>query len=138
MEIQKKKCSAKDHGEIDANCYCRECKVYMCNKCETFHLNLCQNHTTFKLDKDISDIFTGFCNEENHQMELEIFCKTHNQLCCGACIAKIKTKEIGKHKDCDVCVLEDVKNEKKNKLKDNIKCLEDLSSSLQESIKNNF
>ena len=134
MENQRKKCSSKEHKEIEAIVYCRECSVYMCNKCEIFHSNLCQNHHTFKLDKDISDIFTGFCKEEKHQMELEFFCKNHNQLCCPACISKIKTEKIGKHKDCDICNLEDIKDEKKNKLKNNIKMLEELSNTLQESI----
>ena len=78
MENQRKKCSSKDHKEIEAIVYCRECSVYMCNKCEIFHSNLCQNHHTFKLDKDNSDIFTGFCKEEKHQMELEFFCRNHH------------------------------------------------------------
>ena len=134
MDIQKEKCSYKEHGEIDAHSYCRECKVYMCNKCEQFHSNLCQNHKYFILDKNITNIFTGFCKEEKHNMELEFYCKTHNQLCCGACIAKIKTKYIGKHKDCEIYLLEDIKNDKINKLNDNIIYLEELSKTLQESV----
>ena len=106
----------------------------MCNKCEKFHSNLCQNHKCFMLDKNISNLFTGFCTEEKHQMELEFFCKTHNQLCCPACISKIQTKESGKHKDCNICLLEEIKNEKISKLKDNIKYLEELSNTLLESI----
>ena len=134
MEIQKK-CSSKEHRESNANIYCIECKVYMCNKCEIFHSNLCQNHQTLKIDKDNSDIFTGFCKEEKHnQMELEFFCKNHNQLCCAACIAKIKTKKIGNHKDCDIYILDDIKDEKKNKLHNNIKLLEELSNTLQDSV----
>ncbi len=134
MESQKKKCSNREHGKIDANSYCRECKVYMCNKCEQFHSNLCQNHKYFILDKDFSNIFTGFCNEEKHYNELEYFCKNHNQLCCAACIAKVKLNEYGKHKDCDIYLLEDIKNEKIGKLNENIKYLEDLSKNLVESI----
>ena len=118
--MQKKKCSYKEHGEIDANIFCQECKVYMCNKCEQFHSNLCQNHKYFILDKNISNIFTGFCKEEKHNMELEFYCKTHNQLCCGACIAKIKTYFIGVHKYCEIFLLEDIKNDKINKLNYNI------------------
>ena len=134
MEKQKNKCSSKEHKESDAIIYCIQCKVYICRKCEIFHSNLCQNHQTFKLDKDNSDFFTGFCEEEKHNQELEFFCKNHNQLCCAACIAKIKTNKIGNHKDCDVCILEDIKDEKKNKLKDNIKLLEELSNTLQDSV----
>ena len=118
MENQKKKCTYKEHKEIEAIVYCRECKIYMCNKCEQFHSNLFQNHKSFNLDKDkdISNLFTGFCMEEKHYNELEYFCKNHNQLCCAACIAKIKLNEYGKHKDCDIYLLEDIKNEKIGKL----------------------
>jgi len=86
------------------------------------------------MKQDSKEIFTGYCKEEKHQMELEYFCKTHNQLCCAACIAKLQKKENGKHKDCDICFIEDIKEEKKNKLKENINCLEELSNTLQESI----
>ena len=33
-----------------------------------------------------------------------------------------------------MCLIEDIENEKKNQLKDNIKLLEDLSDNLQQSI----
>ena len=66
--------------------------------------------------------------------KLKFFCKTHNQLCCSICISKIKTDEIGNHKDCEVCKIEDVKSEKMSKLKENINKLEELSKDLQESI----
>ena len=51
------------------------------------------------------------------------------------CFTKIKKNGKGQHTDCDVCVLNDIKEEKKNKLKENIKTLEDLSKNLEESIK---
>ena len=73
MEIQKKKCSSKEHEEIDANSYCGECKIYICNKCEILHSKLFQNHKTFILDKNFEEIFTGFCNEKNHYDKLEFF-----------------------------------------------------------------
>ena len=106
----------------------------MCNKCEIFHSKLCQNHHSFKLDQAISEIFTVFCMEENHNDQLEFFCKTHNVLCCGLCLCKIKKNGKGKHKDCDVCTIEDIKEEKKNKLKENYKILKDFSGSLDQSI----
>ena len=28
-------------------------------------------------------------------MELEYFCKTHNKLCCAACLSKIKDEKMG-------------------------------------------
>jgi len=70
------------------------------------------NHQTYNLDKNIEEIFTGKCNVSNHKMELEYFCRTHNKLCCAACLSKIKDKENGKHHDCNVCLVEEIKEEK--------------------------
>ena len=138
MEIQKKKCSSIEHREIDAVIYCTKCQVYMCNKCEQFHSNLFQIHKNFVIDneKESEDIFTGLCKEKDHQMKLDFFCETHNELCCAACLCKINKKGNGKHKDCKVCCIEEIKDEKKNKLKENIKCLEELSKTFQQSINN--
>ena len=133
MEDHIKKCSFKEHKETKAIFYCIQCKVYMCNKCENFHSKLCENHQIFNIEKDI-DVFLGICKEENHQIKLEYFCKSHNQLCCGACIAKIKKNQNGKHKDCDVCLIEEIKDEKKNKIKENINYLKDISNNLQKSL----
>ena len=123
MEIKNKKCSFNEHKEINSNSFCLECKIYMCNKCENLHSQLFLNHQIFNSEKDINEIFTGFCKEEEHVNKLEFFCKNHNQLCCGMCIAKIKKNQIGKHKDCEVCTIEEIKDEKRNKIKDNIKYL---------------
>ena len=130
------KCENKEHLEIIANCFCSECNKYMCNKCEVFHSKLFGNHITLNLDKKYSDTFTGFCKEEKHKMELEYFCRTHNVLCCAACIAKIAKNGNGIHKDCEVCIIEDIKEEKKIKLKENIKYLEELSKTIEDPINN--
>ena len=135
MERSNKKCSLKKHEDIDAISFCQNCRIYMCNKCENFHSELFQNHHEYKLDKEKNYIFTGYCTVENHNEELEYFCKTHNQLCCGLCITKIKKKGKGQHTECDICTIEDIKEDKKNKLKQNIKTLEDLSNILDNSIK---
>ena len=108
----------------------------MCNKCKIIHSNLCQNHKIFNLEKNIDGLFTGFCKEKNHNAELEYFCKNHNQLCCAFCITKIKNKENGKHNECNICIIEDIKDTKKNKLIENIKLLEELSLTLENSIQN--
>ena len=129
------KCSFKEHLNSNANIYCSYCKIFMCNKCEKHHSELFTNHELFTLNKDIKEIFTGFCKEENHFDKLEYFCKTHNQLCCAACIVKIKTKGKGQHTDCNVCTIEDIKLDKKNSLQKNINYLKNLFSSLEESIK---
>ena len=107
------KCSSKDHLEIDAIIYCQKCEIYMCKKCEIIHTSLCPNHLQFILDKNIKDSFTGLCKEKNHPNKLNYFCKTHNQLCCAACISKIKDKENGQHSNCEIFTIENIKDEKK-------------------------
>jgi len=136
MNSNIKKCTMEEHKEIDAISFCIECKIYMCNKCEKLHSDLFKKRHQSKIikDKNMQDIFSGICEEENHIDELIYFCKTHNKLCCAKCIAKIKAKKNGQHNDCDVCLIEEIENEKKNKLKENIKCLEDLSITFEESI----
>ena len=50
------------------------------------------------------------------------------------CITKLKGEDNGQHSDCDICFIKDIENEKRNKLKDNIKCLEDISINLEQKI----
>ena len=134
MENHDKTCSSLDHKEINAVSYCCNCKVFMCNKCQNFHSNLLSNHKVFNMEYYLKESFTGFCKEENHFNELEYFCKTHNLLCCAACIAKVKTKNNGKHTDCVVCKIDDIIEEKKIKLNENIKSLQQISDKLENSI----
>ena len=134
MENKKQKCSSIEHQNINAINYCHECKIFMCNKCENFHSKLFQNHHFYDINKDIKEIFTGFCKEENHLDKLEFFCKNHNLLCCASCITKIKRKGKGQHTDCNICNIEDIKDEKKNKLRENIEKLENLSLNFEQSI----
>ena len=122
MEKQKK-CSSKEHLEIDAIIYCQLCKKYMCNKCEKMHSYLFPEHHTLNLNEDIKYIFTGYCKEENHPIKLEYYCKNHNQLCCLACLCKIKGEGNGQHFNCDVCLIKEIKEEKMNKLDENIRYL---------------
>ena len=128
------KCSSKEHENIEAISYCKKCDIYICNKCETIHSKLCQNHQTYKLNQNFGDIFTGYCMEKGHNEKLEFFCKNHNKLCCASCLCKIKDKGKGQHNNCDVCVIESIQEEKKNKLIENIQNLENLSNTLQDSI----
>ena len=128
------KCSQIDHGEIDAITFCQECKVYFCNKCDNFHSQLFKKHHINNLDKNANEIFIDLCKEENHYLKLKYFCKNHNQLCCVACIAKIKGEGNGQHTDCNVCFINDIKEEKKNKLEKNIKNLEKYSETFMVSI----
>ena len=129
--MENKKCSLKDHSNNNAIAYCQKCEVYMCNKCNKFHQDLCNNHFDFVINENINEFFNEICNEEKNHSKLHYFCKTHNKLCCLFCIANIKGKGIGQHKDCDVFFIEEIKYEKLNKLKENLKYLEDFSKSLE-------
>ena len=117
------KCSLKKHDEIDAISYCKDCRIYMCQKCHCHHNELFEDHGF-----DLLTEFTGLCLEEKHSDNLEYFCKDHNKLCCAACISKIQSKGNGLHKDCNICNVEDIKEEKSKVLKDNIEIIENLSS----------
>ena len=110
------KCFTEEHKEIDAISFCPQCRVYMCNKCDNTHSSFLKNHHSYKLNKE-EELFTGYCKEKNNPIKLEFFCKNHNELCCAACIAKLKEKGAGQHKDCDMCNIENIKEETKNKLK---------------------
>ena len=68
MDTKPKNCYHQDHSNIEAVFYCIECKIYICNKCENFHSKLFTKHHKYTLDKtkNITEIFTGFCKEENH------------------------------------------------------------------------
>jgi hypothetical protein len=132
---EKKKCSSKKHSDIDARYYCIECNVFICIKCFNFHSELCDNHHTYELNKNVKEIFTGLCPEINHGKELDYFCSDHNQLCCVVCLSKVKDNGYGKHSDCKFCKIEEIKDEKKNKLAENIKNLEELSNTINNSIK---
>ena len=134
MEDKEKKCSSKEHKEINAILYCQDCKIYLCNKCDNFHSKLFENHDLINLDNNINDIFSKFCREKNHLEILKFYCKTHNKLCCASCLCKIKNKEYGQHSNCSICTIEEIKDEKKATLKENIQTLELLSKNINKSI----
>ena len=129
MENQKK-CSNKKHSEINALNYCTECKLYLCNKCSNNHSDLHDNHLTYNLDENTEEIFKDICNEPSHKNKLEFYCKNHNKLCCAACLSKIKGEGNGQHYNCNVCIIKEINDEKKNKLKENIKILKDFSEKI--------
>ena len=133
MEENNKDCSSLEHENTNAISFCPKCGIYLCKKCEIIHSKLLITHVIVNFDNNLDDNFTGFCIEKEHQNKLEFFCKNQNQVCCAACISKIKKNEIGNHKDCDVVLIEDIKNEKINKLNDNIKYLEKISKDIKEA-----
>ena len=133
--METKKCSSEEHREKDAIFCCVNCRINMCNKCDNFHSKLFANHKVFPLDKNTDEIFTGVCKEKSHNNNiLNYFCKTHNILCCAECICKIKNDCVGKHHDCEIVLIENIKEEKINILKNNIKYLEDLSNNIIKSL----
>ena len=67
-----------------------------------------------------------FAKKVGHEKKFEIFCKNHNEL----------EKGYGQHKDCDICTIENIKEEKKNKLNENIKSLQELTNDLEKNIDN--
>ena len=132
-EHKKEKCSLNEHKENDAICFCPECKIFMCNKCEKIYSGLCQNHHPYNLN-NMDEAFIEICKEKNHFLKLDYFCVNHNQLCCPSCMAKDKIKRYGKHKDCNVCSIKNIKKEKKKKLEENIQNLEDFSNKIEQTI----
>ena len=130
---QKKKCSSKNHSEIDAIVYCQKCNSYYCNKCQNFHSELLYAHQTINLNNP-NEVFIDICQENNHNIKLEFYCKDHNKLCCIACTSKLKVEGYGQHSDCNVCHIKNIKEEKKNKLKENINNLEELNKQIEKSI----
>ena len=112
------KLKSNRHEEIKSIFSFKESNSYMFNKCSNFHSELFENHHNYAFRKEKDDIFNGLCKENGHSIELKFFCKTHNQLCCVACICKLKGNGYGQHTDCEVCFIDEIKNEKKNILKD--------------------
>ena len=132
MEENHKKCSNKKHAEIDAISYCQECKKYFCNKCQNYHTEIFEDHKTINL-KDVNEAFIEICKEANHTDKLEFFCKEHNTLCCVACTSKYKNVGYGQNFDCNTCLIQNIKDEKRNKLKENINLLEQLNAQMDKS-----
>ena len=127
MENKKKKCSLNKHSESEAISYCQQCKIYLCNKCHNIHPEVHDNHNLILLDNELNEIFIDICKEDAHNNKLDFFCKNHNTLCCVSCLCKFKIKGYGQHSECYTCYIDDIKDEKKNNLKENINHLEYLS-----------
>ena len=133
--MEKYFCSSKEHKiKVEAFFFCQKCEISLCKKCDNIHSNICPNHKTFIIRNDLGKIFSGLCEEEGHINELDFFCENHNQLCCLSCIANIKDEKLGKHKDCKIYKIEDIKDKKEKKINKNIKLLEELSKTVNDSI----
>ena len=106
----------------------------MCNKCSNLHSELFENHHKYDLGKEKEYIFINLCTENDHKLDLKFYCKTHNQLYCLGYISKIKRKGFGQHTDCDICFIDEIKDEKKKQLKENLKNLENYSTNIESSM----
>ena len=127
-------CNSKNHEKTKAIEYCQECRLYLCNKCLINHKELYDHHLLNLNEEDNADIFTGICKEKNHTCSLDYFCRDHNKLCCALCIVRHAKIGTGQHTNCNTCIVEDIFEEKKNKLNDNIKLLENMSKDIELSL----
>ena len=134
IEKENYKCSTKDHIDIDAKIFCNICKVYLCDKCQNFHSKIFVDHQVHNLTKENKNFLSNICKEKNHSNKLKYFCKTHNKLCCAACITKIKDEENGQHKDCEICLLIDLRPKEEKKFIKNFTKLEEKFNSLDRTI----
>ena len=46
-----KKCSNKEHEDINATFYCNKCQIYLCDKCVDYHQKKFNEHQISSLDK---------------------------------------------------------------------------------------
>ena len=118
MGIQIAKCSSNNHSVRKAFAYCPKCKKYLCNNCLESHPSN-EEHKTIRIYEK-KENFKDKCKEKDHSNKLEFYCNDHNVLCCLACTSKIKKEGHGQHSDCNISLIENIKDEKKDKLKENI------------------
>lgn len=164
MHRKKSAKACSNHADKTGVAYCRECKSFLCQECETKHntdygkehktvsassitdINLqggkCPEHSNYTLD--------SFCNDcignANIFLLAQAFCSIFSflsfksdfnsiELCCGEC------KFEGKHRGHNVLSIETSKNFMKEKLESNIEAisgelhtLEELSRKAEEKV----
>ena len=135
MESSIKRCSTKSHWNKKATKFCLTCNKPFCEICAASHNKCDRKHELFSIESDANLSFTNTCKEGNHPNKLDYFCKTHNNLCCAACLCKIKAKGDGQHTECNACHISEIKEEKKIILKNNIKILKELSLNIKKMLK---
>ena len=67
------------------------------------HAKCDRKHELYSIDNELNLSFKGTCQENNHPNNLDYYCSTHNNLCCAACLCKIKDKGDGQHTECKAC-----------------------------------
>jgi len=136
MESVIKRCYTKSHWNKRATKHCFTCNKDFCEICAGPHSRCDRKHELYSIDTDSKNVnFTGLCKEGNHTNKLDYFCKTHNNLCCAACLCKIKEKGDGQHTECNACHIDEIKDEKKSKLNNNIKIFKNLLKNSKNMLK---
>lgn len=137
-ENSENKCSNQEHKDLPAEFYCPQCKIYMCKTCASFHNNMFSSHNPTPIEPsrpEESLEFSGLCPlPKHHYAPFDYYCLSHQELCCSACISKINTIGHGNHKDCEVILLREIENKKKNELPNNINELKNLQKKIEELI----
>ena len=71
MEEIRKKCSSNKHKDIDAISYCKNCKLYLCNKCRNMHSEFYDNHNLQELElNNLSNLTKLICNDNNKNLKI--------------------------------------------------------------------
>ena len=135
MEKSIKKCQSKSHAPKKAVKYCLNCNKYLCEICAASHNKSDRKHELFSIEKEMKLNIAGTCTEPNHPNKLNYYCLTHNNLCCAACLCKIKEIGDGQHTECNACFIGKIKDKKKKKLYDNLNFLEDFSQNIKKVLK---
>ena len=91
---KKQKCSLKEHNELDANCYCQKCDIYICNKCEKYHSYIFPNHNLITLDKEIKEYLQDFVKLKIIKINQIIFVETIMNYVVQIALQKLKVKEM--------------------------------------------
>ena len=63
-----KKCTSKEHNEANAISFCQICDIYLCNKCEKIHRNLCSHHIKYNISYKRGEVFNGNCQEKKQKI----------------------------------------------------------------------
>ena len=89
-----------DECSQPATVYCDVCDVYMCDKCEHYHLRnmLTNKHQTVVVTQDTTRHKQQCCAKHKSKM-LDIFCKDCNCMICSSCLFE--------HEDHKCCGLEE-------------------------------
>lgn len=99
---------AADSKMLLAVGYCQFCRHYLCKTCLSYHQNLGRAHVLLDKDSMPREVSTPApkldpllenCREHKQKI-LELYCKTHDEVCCVICATM-------RHKNCDYVYIPD-------------------------------